>query len=66
MLKSIFARILAIVICKPNLNSNTNRQLFGEGHSEQNIRLYRTTQSEALLSGVPCTEYRYYPEPGFV
>ena len=36
---------------KPNLYTNKNRRLFRVGHSEQNMRLYRTIRSEVQLSG---------------
>ena len=41
-------------------------RLFGAGHSEQDMQLYGAIRSEAQLSGVPHSEYRHYPEPGFV
>ena len=47
-------------------NSGKEMQLFRVGHLEQDMRLNRAIRSEVQLSGVPYSQHRHYPEPGFV
>ena len=35
-------------------------------YSEQGLQLYRAIRSETQLYGVPNSEHRHYPKPGFV